>query len=70
MRYLALILGSLYKSPMHDYKLNESKVKALRIFIFFVSYLLSLIKTWPYYKSKKLAFTSKIIFVLLRRTVY
>ena len=70
MRYLALILSSLYESPMHDYKLNEKKIKAVRMFIFFVSYLLSLIKTWPYYKSKKLAFTSKIIFVLLRRTVY
>jgi len=70
MRYLSIILNSLYLSPMHDYKLNEKKMKALRIFIFFVSYLLSLIRTWPYYRSKKLAFTSKIIFVLLRRTVY
>ena len=67
---LSMIIKSLFFLPIMDGSLSLEKLRGPRIFLFFFSYFLLLLKQWPYYKSIAKFFSSKIIFVFLRQTVF
>jgi len=57
---------ALFFFPFSSNISNQSRIGGARIFLFFMSYIMFIIKSWSYYRSKKLAFLTKFIFVLLR----
>lgn len=67
---LSMIIKSLFFLPIRDGSLSIYKLRGPRIFMFFFSYFLLLLRQWPYYKSWANHFVSKIIFVFLRQTVF
>jgi len=70
LKYFSFFLKSLFVSPLKFYALRMSKIRSIRIILFFYSFMQSVIKTWPIHSINERGFVSKFIFSFLRKTVY
>lgn len=70
LKNLSTLIKSLFFLPISGHKFSLNKLAGPRVFLFFFSYFMVLIKQWPYYKSIANHFSSKIIFVFLRQTIF